>query len=108
MIYLYLHGHKVDSIFQLLGEDENDISCSVAWALAQCPSFLDTFLKSQVKTRHKYDNVDVRLQHSEKRGGITDFESSSFILIKSFISSREHVILSEAAHKRFTFLFTGN
>jgi len=77
MINLYLHGHQVHSVFQLLGEDENDISYSVAWALAQCPVFLDGFLKSQVKPGQGYEDVVIRLQHSEKTGGITDIEIES-------------------------------
>ena len=37
MTRLYLHGRQIDSVFQLLGEHENDISYSVAWALAWIP-----------------------------------------------------------------------
>jgi len=84
MISLYLHGDKVDSVFQLLGEDENDISFSVAWALAQCPSYLSAFLKSQIKSKWTLKDIDIRLQHSERKSGITDIEiesAGSFYLI---------------------------
>ncbi len=74
---LYLHGRQIDSIFQLLGEDENDISYGVAWSLANCPSFLDVFLKSQVKRNCLSQDVIIRLQHSQKKGGITDIEIES-------------------------------
>jgi hypothetical protein len=77
MTELYLHNRKVDSIFQLLGEHENDISYSVAWALAKCPSFLDAFLQSQVKYKPKGEDVDIRLQNTEGTGGITDIELES-------------------------------
>ncbi len=74
MIKLYYHNRKLDCIFQLLGENENDMTCSVAWALTKCPSFLNTFLTSQTKYKIDEDDVVVRLQHSEKTGGITDIE----------------------------------
>jgi len=77
MIDLYLHGHQVHSVFQLLGEDENDISSSVAWALASCPSFRSAFLESQVKYKARGEEVVIRLQHSEKTGGRTDIEIES-------------------------------
>jgi hypothetical protein len=77
MTNLYLHGNEVNSVFQLLGENENDISCSVAWALANCPSFLDNFLKSQIRRNCQSNDVVIRLQHSQKAGGITDIEIES-------------------------------
>ena len=77
MANLYLREHKIDTVFQLLGENENDISYSVAWALANCPSFLDAFLQSQVKRNAEGQGVDIRLQHSQEKGGITDIEIES-------------------------------
>ena len=41
---LYLSNKKIESIFQLLGEHENDMSYSLAWGLDQCHSFLEKFL----------------------------------------------------------------
>lgn len=53
---IYLHNRKVDSVFQLLGEYENDISYSVAWTLARCPSFCPS---NEVKAGKIYRNVRV-------------------------------------------------
>jgi len=77
MTDLYLHNRKVNSVFQLLGDNENDISYSVAWALANCPTFLDVFLRSQINRRTKAKNVLVRLQQAERTRGITDIEIES-------------------------------
>jgi len=78
MTDLYLHNCKVNSVFQLLSEHENDISYSVAWALAQCPTFLETFLQNvTVYKKGMTDNVSIRLQHYEATGGITDIEIES-------------------------------
>jgi hypothetical protein len=71
---LYLHNRKIETVFQLLGEHENDISYSFAWALAQCPSFLSTFLNATIDYKKQTPDVLVRLQHHEAAGGFTDIE----------------------------------
>ncbi|MBI4479122.1 MAG: hypothetical protein HY651_03775 [Acidobacteria bacterium] len=71
---LLLHQKRVESIFHLLGEHENDMTYSVAWALAQSPSFLRVFLKSTVHIATDGESVVIRLQQHEKNGGITDIE----------------------------------
>ncbi|MFC1980024.1 hypothetical protein ACFLVS_04110 [Chloroflexota bacterium] len=92
MTDLYLHNRQVDNVFQLLGDHENDISYSVAWALARCPCFLNAFLNSEIKYKPKAEEVLIRLQHSEKKGnrrksGITDMEiecpGSLYVIIEA-------------------------
>lgn len=74
MSEIYLHNRKIDSVFQLLGEHENDISYSVAWALAQCPSFLHEFLRKVLDLKTNSVDIEIRLQHHEGDGSITDIE----------------------------------
>jgi hypothetical protein len=62
------------SVFQLLGEHENDISYSVAWGLTQCPSFLKVFLQSVLQWNGNVDEVEIRMQEYEKGKGFTDIE----------------------------------
>lgn len=84
MSEIYLHNRKVDTVFQLLGEHENDISYSVAWALAQCPLFLYEFLKKVIDIKTDSSDIEIRLQHHEGDGGITDIEielANEFYLI---------------------------
>lgn len=75
---LYLHGREVDSVFQLLGEHENDMTYSLAWALSHSPSFLRTFLHKLVRTEEDMSRVLIRLQEYERQGkrhgGFTDIE----------------------------------
>lgn len=40
MAILESHGREIHSIFQLLGDKENDITLSISWVLAKCPEFL--------------------------------------------------------------------
>ena len=77
MIDLYLHNRRVDSVFQLLGKYENDISFSIGWAFAKCPTFLNTFLRAMTRQKVRMQDVLVRLQHHESEGGFTDIEIES-------------------------------
>ena len=73
---LYLHRRRIESLFSLLGEKENDITFSIGWALSRCPHFLQGFLQSALGTRRQYasDDLVVVLQEFRKSDGITDIE----------------------------------
>lgn len=72
---LYIYNDKVESIFQLLGQKENDISYSVGYAFANCSHFLKSFLKlANVATSFEPEKVRIQLQTHEKDKGFTDFE----------------------------------
>ena len=77
MTELYLHNRKIDTVFGLLGEHENDISYSVAWALAKSPSFLHTFVQRVNGSKIKAGDISIRLQQYEGGGGFTDIEIES-------------------------------
>ncbi|SRR5713101_8455319 len=74
MSELFLYKRKVESVFQLLGEHENDLTCSVAWALAKSPSFLSQFIQDVLGFSVNTEDVLLRLQQHEEHGGITDIE----------------------------------
>lgn len=72
---LYIFNDKIDTIFQLIGQKENDISYSVGYTFANCPIFLEKFLKYlNIKTKYQPDNIKIKLQTHEKSKGFTDFE----------------------------------
>lgn len=74
MTDLYIFDNKVESIFQLLGQKENDISYSVGYSLAHCGQLLDNFLQ-HIKIRPSQpDKIKIKLQTHEKDKGFTDFE----------------------------------
>lgn len=77
MAELILHGKPVASVFGLLGDRENDITYSVAWALAQSPCFLNAFVNDASGLIADSGAVVIRLQQHEKRAGITDIEIES-------------------------------
>jgi hypothetical protein len=72
MAELTLHGKPVASVFGFLGEHENDITYSIAWAMAQCPRFLLAFLTQVLSRRADLSKVVIRLQQVEKDAGITE------------------------------------
>lgn len=74
MAELRLHGQEVRSIFQLLGEHENDITYSVGWVLARSSSFLRRFVGELAHSSAAIGDVMIRLQQHENEGGITDIE----------------------------------
>lgn len=76
MAELYLHGRELKSIFELLGEDEDDITYSIGWALANCPSFLRDFIAHVLRKPSFKLPGDARvyLQESKKTWGRTDIE----------------------------------
>jgi hypothetical protein len=74
MPQLYLHNREIETIFQLLGEKENDLTYSIGWALYRSPHFLGKFLKSLVKYSGHVEKVVVRLQHHKDASGVTDIE----------------------------------
>lgn len=83
MARLVLHNQDVESVFQLLGDKENDISFSVAWVLSRCNQFLKRFIESQIGSRIDPKEIEIDLQHNEKEQGTTDVEikSSTFHII---------------------------
>ena len=87
MAKLFLHKRRVPSVFHLLGEYENDITYSVAWALANSRAFLDEFLKETLGLGVDLETVVIRLQDHEKQAGITDIEIESpgifFLIIEA-------------------------
>lgn len=74
MTQLSLNNKQIKSIFGLLGDKENDISFSVAWALSKCPLFLKIFIKNTLNYDVDPTKVKINLQHYEKDTGITDIE----------------------------------
>ena len=77
MAELLLHGKRIESVFQLLGDHENDITYSVGWALAHSSAFLQAFLDEVVTPGLASANVVLRLQEYVSGQGITDIEIES-------------------------------
>lgn len=71
---LKLYGNEVESVFQLLGNHENDITKSIAFALSRCPIFLDEMLRKTLgNVAYSIDQTNLFCQRTQDEG-ITDVE----------------------------------
>jgi len=73
---LYLHKRPVQSVFSLLGENENDITYSIGWAFSRSPNLLFRFLETIFGDIKDYDSEKfvISLQEHKTDSGITDIE----------------------------------
>ena len=116
MSELVAYGTEVSSVFQLIGNLENDITKSIAWALAQCPEFLKSVIKEVISIDINPQTVRIKYQEFEKDKGITDLEitddNSFYITIEAkrgwilpgadqltLYSKRRNILESPALHK---------
>ena len=116
MSELVAYGTEVSSVFQLIGNLENDITKSIAWALARCPEFLKAVINEVMSLEINTQNVRIKYQEFEKNKGITDLEitddTSFYIIIEAkrgwilpgaeqlaLYSQRRNIIESQVSHK---------
>lgn len=74
MAELFAYNEKVETIFDLIGDKENDITKSVAWAFMKCPRLLEGIIERLIHVNVDADDVVIRYQEFEKDKGITDME----------------------------------
>lgn len=77
----------VDTIFDLFGELENDITKSIAWGFVKCPKLLEAVVQYLSGCQVNADDILIRYQVSETDKGITDLEivdnKDIFIIIEA-------------------------
>lgn len=95
MAELIARGHKVDSMFDLIGDSENDITKSIAWCFIKCPILLQMCIKKLVDIIINPDDVIIRYQVSEKNKGITDLEITDNRCIYLIVEAKRGWILPE-------------
>ena len=70
---IQLRGQTVDSVFELLGRDENSMTFALGWCMGKVPKFLDA-IAVELEAEAPGENVKVRLQEHGGKHGITDIE----------------------------------
>lgn len=83
MAELRLYKREVNTVFDLLGSKEDDITYSLGWALANSDSFVRAFL-GELSNHDPGEIVRIDLQQSIRDGGRTDIE---------IITTEFHVII---------------
>lgn len=74
MAELFAHNERVETVFDLIGDKENDITKSIAWAFVKCPRLLERVIERLLHIDVAADGVVIRYQEFEKDKGITDLE----------------------------------
>lgn len=88
MSRLVAYGTEVNSIFQLIGNLENDITKSIAWSLTRCPAFLKLVINEVMPIDINPQNVRIKYQEFEKNKGITDLEITDDSLFYIIIEAK--------------------
>lgn len=74
MSQLLIHNQEIESVFDLIGDLENDITKSIAWTLVKCPLLLEKCIDRLLNTKVDKNNTIIKYQVSESDKGITDLE----------------------------------
>ena len=74
MAELIAHGQSIETVFDLIGDLENDITKSIAWGFTKCPVFLEKCIEYLLGIKIKADDVIIQYQVAEADKGITDLE----------------------------------
>lgn len=74
MTILTLHSQQIETVFDLLGQKENDLTYALGWALARSPKFLRRLAITLGFRNGFSERVKIRLQEHSSSQGITDVE----------------------------------
>lgn len=105
---LWIHDKKIKSVFQTLGNDENDLSFSLGYTLSYSPHLMKAFIHKIYGTSIKHELSLVKLQQFGKDKGFTDFEinidNNYFVIIEA---KKGWVLPNREQLKRYINRFSG-
>lgn len=88
---------EINSVFQLLGYKENDITFSIAWALSKCPMFLKNTLESVLPVKiEDTEDIVVSAQEFDSENGITDIEITDHKTFHIIFEAKRGWVLPES------------
>ncbi len=70
---LFINRNEINSIFELLGTKENNITYATGWCFSNIKPFLDIFL-SEIESKKIIDEMDINLQKFDEDKGYKDIE----------------------------------
>lgn len=71
---LHYHGQAINTVFSLLGRDENAMTASLGWTLANAPAFRAALAEKLGIAEGFSDNFRLALQEHRQSKGFTDLE----------------------------------
>jgi len=99
---IYLHGRPINTVFDLLGSKENDITFSVGWALAQSEQFQRQLLKAVFPQLPVDAAKIIRLQEHQCQTGYTDIEIETDAVHVIIEAKRGWSMPTEAQLKKYS------
>ncbi|MCM1026257.1 MAG: hypothetical protein NC432_07460 [Roseburia sp.] len=74
MAELFAYSENIETVFDLIGDRENDITKSIAWAFVKSPCLLESVVDYLIHVSVNAEDVVIRYQEFEKNKGVTDLE----------------------------------
>jgi len=71
---LFSGNHRVETIFELIGSNENAMTSSLGWVLLKCPALLQSFVAHIVPHFTLSSDTKIYLQRYSSHAGFTDIE----------------------------------
>jgi hypothetical protein len=71
---LLLHSRPVPTVFDLLGQNENDMTFALAWGMARSDWFLSAVMRTVTSSAFDPADATINLQQADDAGGLTDIE----------------------------------
>lgn len=93
---LKAYDNDVLSVFQLIGNKENDITKSIVWALHKCPTFLVKIIYLIFGLEINPESVDILYQSYDATNGITDIEITDSNTFYCIIEAKRGWLLPNA------------
>jgi len=75
-IILLKYKYEIKSLFEAIGNDENDLTSSLAYVLSASPKFLNNLIRRIYGKSIRLEIVEIRIQEFHKNKGFTDIEIS--------------------------------
>src|SRR5829696_6833142 len=99
---LTLYGRPIGTVFDLLGDKENDLTYSVGWGLAQSSTFAEGLLADVFLGEKSGELRAVRLQEFLPGSGFTDIELESEHLAMILEAKRGWSLPSEEQLRQYS------
>lgn len=90
---LFVGKQEIRNIFELLGDDEDSISLSIAWALSRAPAFLKNVITRVANPNSDTQDIQIHIHRYEKSHGITDIEILAQDAIHIIIEAKKGWVL---------------
>jgi hypothetical protein len=101
VVDLVLHARSVETVFDLLGHLENDMTAALGWTLSRNSALLEAFFRATTGMGVPESLVIELQEHDQKDGGYTDVELRSSEMHVIIEAKRGWTVPSETQLRRY-------